>query len=41
MDKGTKIDAINMEKLNVIINEVVLVEELPKVENEYKMTSTK
>jgi len=39
MDKGTNTDAINVEKNNVVINEVVLVEEPPKVETEDKATS--
>jgi hypothetical protein len=39
MDKGTDIDAINVEKLNIVINETVLVEEIPKVEIENKVTS--
>jgi len=32
MNKGTNIDSINVEKPNVIINEVLLVKELPKTE---------
>jgi len=39
MDKRTNIDAINVEKNNVVINEVVLVEEPPKVETKNKETS--
>jgi hypothetical protein len=39
MDKGTSTDLIDMEKPNVVINEVVSVEEPPKVEIEDKVTS--
>jgi hypothetical protein len=39
MDKGTNTNAINMEKPNVVINEVVSVEELPKFEIKDKATS--
>jgi hypothetical protein len=39
MDKGTSTDLIDMEKPNVVINEVVSVEEPPKVEIEDKSTS--
>jgi hypothetical protein len=38
MDKGANIDAINVEKHNVVINEVVSVEKPSKVETEDKVT---
>jgi hypothetical protein len=38
MDKGANIGAINVEKHNVVINEVVSVEKPSKVETEDKVT---
>ena len=39
MNKGTSTDLIDMEKPNVVINEVVSVEQPPKFEIEDKVTS--
>jgi hypothetical protein len=41
MDKGANIYTINVEKPNIVINEVVSVEKLPKVEIVDKSTSIK
>jgi hypothetical protein len=41
MDKGTKTNLINMEKSNVVINEIVSMEEPPKVVTKDKATLKK